>query len=368
MIAMKSNVLYILGAGCSAAYGYPLAKEFPAALKNYEISLQRRPNCGRLKRCVTNTISLMGKYHSPTTDRLVFQIAEELGRERRKLGPIFTPKHKELEAMEEEQILDAKTATTAFFLEQEAQARATGLQGYWDFLTLLFENNRNPSVLESTTSRVLSFNYDRLFEIAFTDYFRLDSNPECYRQVWLNSGIDLLLNRAVDFLPGRFSFLKLHGTAGIFVRREIGSVWYSGVAIHQEHLTIEDNFFWHSDPTRSSFQRLKAEPLIVFPFEKDRARSENTSFLYDDYIRAVWGHAKQQGYAEGLVERAKQIQVIGYSFDRNDRKAMIDLLQKSDCPIIIRNRTKEDAQDICQGLEEDHPELAPRLRPSPKGF
>ena len=366
---MKNKVVYILGAGCSANYGYPLAKDFREALREYGGALEQRPNCERLTQCVTKTIRLMEKYQSPTIDRLVRQIDDDLERERRTLGGTVTQARIQSEKMEDEQILDAKRATTAFLLEREVNARKTGLQGYRDFLDIIFGGSRDPSVLASTTSRVLSFNYDRLFEIAFAGYFRLDHTAECYRQFWLNSSLDLLCRQAVDLDRNRFSFLKLHGTAGIFVAREIGSSRYAGLALHDSSRTIADNLFWPPNPTASSRQGESAEPLIAFPFEKDRARSGGTSFLFDDYIRAIWGQPGQQGYAETFVQEANQIRVIGYSFDPNDRKAMIDLLRKSaDSPIIIRNRTKEQAQDICQELGEDYPDLAPRLKPSPKPF
>jgi hypothetical protein len=366
---MKNKIVYILGAGCSADYGYPLAKDFRDALREYGDTLGQRPNCERLKQCVARTLSLMEKHQSPTIDRLVFQIAEDFGRQRRRLGVNDPQRHIELENAEEEQILDAKRATTAFFLEREFKARETGLQGYRDFFNIVFEGDRNHSVLESTTSRVLSFNYDRLFEIAFADYFRLDSNAECYRQFWLNSGLDLVCQQAADLLPNQFSFLKLHGTAGIFVARQIGVPRYYGLTLYDPSRTINDDLIWPLIPSPFSPQGQIAEPLIVFPFEKDRARSGGTSFLFDDYIRAIWGQPKHQGYAETLVQEAQQIRVIGYSFDPNDRKAMIDLLRKSaDSPIIIRNRTREQAQEICDKLGEDHSDLAPRLKASPKPF
>lgn len=365
---MKDKIVYMLGAGCSASYGYPLAKSFRDALREYGDTLGQQPNCERLRQCVTKTVTLMEKYQSPTVDRLVLQIVEELERQRRPLGVFYTKRHNELENAEQEQILDAKRATTAFFLEREAKARKTGLQGYRDFLNIIFEGDRDPRVLRSTTRRVLSFNYDRLFEIAFADYFRLDSGVDCYGQAWLNSSLDFLDRRAVDVVPARFSFLKLHGTAGIFVAEQHGVPRYSCVALHNSNFTIDDNLFWPANRKPLSHREI-AEPLIVFPFEKDRARSGGTSFLFDSYIRAIWGQPEQQGYAEKLVQEARQIWVVGYSFDPNDRKPMIDLLRKSaGSPIVIRNRTKEEAQGICEELGLTYGDLAPRLKPFAKPF
>ena len=223
--------------------------------------------------------------------------------------------------MEDDQILDAKIITVALFLEREGNARKTGLHGYRDFLYLIFEGNRNPSVLKATNKRVLSFNYDRLFEIAFADYFEQSSSMHLYGKAWLNSGVDFSSKQAEEVALDRFCFLKLHGTAGILVAERYGQSKYGwNSALNKADILVDDTLFWPSDRQPSPEPRENPEPLIVFPFEKDRARSDGTSFLFDNYIRAIWGHRQQPGYAERLVQEAEQIWVIGYSFDPNDRK------------------------------------------------
>src|SRR5208282_4440220 len=116
---MKDKIVYILGAGCSANYSYPLAKDFRAVLSEYGDGLSEKPNCERLRQCVTNTFNLMAQYQSPTIDRLVLQLVEEIERQRQPLGYIDTRKHNELDELEQNQILDAKRATVALFLERE---------------------------------------------------------------------------------------------------------------------------------------------------------------------------------------------------------------------------------------------------------
>ncbi len=365
---VKDKTVYILGAGCSVNYGYPLAKDFKANLKKYSDTLSQRSNCERLKQCVTNTIDLMEQHQSPTTDRLVLQIVEKSESQRRPLGIIHTNRHKELEELEYRQILEAKIATVALFLEIEGNARKTGLQNYRDFLNIIFEGNRNQSVLKSTASRILSFNYDRLFEISFADYFSLDSSVNCYGQTWLNSGLNLFTqpdNAVLD----QFCLLKLHGTIGISVAEQYGqSEYFCPAAVHNTNLLVDDNLFWPANWTPSTLRRENPEPLVVFPFEKDRARSGNTSFIFDNYVRKIWGLQQQQGYAAKLVQEARQIWVIGYSFDPNDRKAMVELLQKSDCEIIVQNRTKEEAEAICDELKLRNYSFASRLKSFGKPF
>lgn len=364
---MNNNIVYILGAGCSANYGYPLAKDFCATLKGFSTTLDQRPNCERLKRCVTDTISLMEQFQSPTIDRLVLKIVEELKRQRLPLEFFATI---ELENLERDQILNAKRATEAVFLELEGNARKSGLQGYRDFFNIIFEGNRNPSALESTTSRVLSFNYDRLFEIAFADYFSLDSSSDCYGRNFMNSGFDFFRRKGAAVAPGRFCFLKLHGTAGMLVAEQYGEARYGwSAALHNSNLTVDDNLFWPAGRKQSFHPKENPEPLIVFPFEKDRARSGGTTFLFDNYIRAIWGEAEKPGHAEKLVQEAKQLRVIGYSFDPNDRKAMIELLRKTtDCEIIIRNKDMEAAASVCAELGLEYPDLTRRLKPFAKPF
>src|SRR5262245_65255022 len=121
------NIVYILGAGCSAKCGYPLARDFRDALKAYGDTLNHRQNCDRLKRCVTNTVGLMVQYESLTADRLVSKILDELARLKRPLTISDSAKHIELERSADNQILDAKIVTAALFLERESNARKTGL-------------------------------------------------------------------------------------------------------------------------------------------------------------------------------------------------------------------------------------------------
>lgn len=216
---------------------------------------------------------------------------------------------------------------------------------------------------------MLSFNYDRLFEIAFTDYFKLDPNMDYYGQAWLNSSLNFLHKEAVAINHDRFCFLKLHGTVGIWVAKQYGQSRYGlNATLHNVSLLVDDELFWPANYQPSSFRSENPEPLIVFPFEKDRARSGGTSFLFDNYIRTIWGHREQPGYTEKLVQEAEQIWVIGYSFDPNDRRAMIELLRKSDCEIVVQNRTKEGAEAICGELKLQYHDIVPRLKPFGKPF
>lgn len=322
------KVVYILGAGCSAKYRYPPAKDFSFALKEYAEVLGQRPNCRRLKQCVASTVERMEHYQSPTVDRLVSKIVDEIDLQRQPLGSVVTLRHHALEKQVRDQVLDAKRATVALFLERETSARMTGLQSYRDFLNVIFEGNRDPGILKPTACRVLSFNYDRLFEVAFGEFFRLKFDMSLYGKECLNSGIAPTQRQTESVDVNRFTLLKLHGTAGVRVAEEFGQSRYHLYAnLNQADILVDDNLFWQPTAKPSSYQG-EPEPLITFPFEKDRARSHDTSFPFDNYLRTIWGHRGQPGYAEQLIQDAEKVWVIGYSFDPNDRTAMIELLRK----------------------------------------
>jgi hypothetical protein len=287
---------------------------------------------------------------------------EELGRQKRPLSVVNGSEHYRLEQSADDQIRSAKIATAALFQELELNAKPTGLQGYRDFLNTIFDGNHDLGALSATCSRVLSFNYERLFEIAFIDHFRLASRMECYGPTLLNSGFDFSERQAVDFDSDRFSFLKLHGSAGMLVAEQHGQLRYGWSAnLNQTDQTINDDFFWPPSQTTSPNTKQSPEPLIVFPYEKDRARENPTAFPFDPYIRAIWGQSMK------LVEDARQIWVIGYSFDPNDRKSILELLRhnKTNCDIVVQNL---EAEKVCAELTLRYSDLAPRLKPFPKQF
>jgi hypothetical protein len=339
---VKSKKVYILGAGCSVNYGYPLAKDFLVALKQYQSVLERRENCERLKQCFTNTITLLEKHHAPTIDRLVRWIEDEVARQAQSLTTGQEVRKK---------IRDAKIATVALFLELEAAAWQSELSSYSDFLHIVFDGNRNSDALQSTSDCVLSFNYDRLFEMAFIDYFKLGIDINCYSKNYLNAGLDVFRHQADDFASDQFCFLKLHGTAAIKVAKQDEQIGYGMSLLQRTEQIINDDSFWSPQILKQN-----SEPLIVFPHEKDRARDENTAFNFDKYIRKTWAQAAK------LIEEAEQIWAIGYSFDPTDRKSVFELLwkNKASCDIVVQN---PEADKICNELKLRYSDLAPRLKP-----
>jgi flagellar biosynthesis regulator FlaF len=354
--SVKNKKVYILGAGCSVSYGYPLAKDFLDALKQYLPTLERRANCERLKQCLTNTIALIEKHRAPTTDRLVRWIEDEVARQKQPLSIIQAAESNQLDQKAWDKIRDAKIVTVALFLEREAAAWQSELASYEAFLHIIFSNSRNPGALKSTADCVLSFNYDRLFEMAFIDYFQLPPQENCYAKNWLNAGLDFSRNQESDFASDQFCFLKLHGTAAMQVAEKRGQARYGMNALRKTEWIVDDNSFWPTERKASPLPKENPEPLIVFPHEKERAREANTAFNFDSYIRKTWDQAGK------VIGDAEQIWAIGYSFDPTDRKSIFELLRKNKagCDIVVQN---PEAETICNELKLRYSDLGSRLKP-----
>jgi hypothetical protein len=248
------------------------------------------------------------------------------------------------------EMVAAKTATNALFLAREEQARQTGLKRCRNFITRILGGPPWKKALSDADCHVLTFNYDQLFEIAFLDSF-LDFNTESlYDGEGLNSGFRLYGD--YDFVnptPDRFSFLKLHGSAGwrVSIKRGGGRSYGLSVPVKPTSLIeIEKRF-----PNQWKCH-LDWEPLIAFPGERQNSqdyfatRGQSSDYAWAPYIDSVWEHAAK------LVAIATQIRVIGYSFNQIDSRPMVErLLNKATCEkIMIQNR--DDVRENLEGYKE----------------
>src|ERR1039458_8629314 len=188
-MSIETKTVYILGAGCSAGQqpdgpGFPLACEFVSALDEFSQKRLAGNDCQKLKSLVVDTVKLLRQEKVQTLDTLVAR----LGAEARDTSNRLTNNERQRRDV---QVLDAKIATTALFLELETKAKEAGLPRYDNFLSELFGN----SVKWAEASRkahcnVLTFNYDRLFEMAFLSRFRSDAGQyPLYGKSLLNSGL-----------------------------------------------------------------------------------------------------------------------------------------------------------------------------------
>jgi hypothetical protein len=281
------NTVFVLGAGCSANCGYPLGKRLVTQLQEFLPSVPER--CQRIRSSLDNTIRLaQGLPNLDTLDQLAKHIEAEL----RCWTSGSSSDYAEKEAIADRQIRDAKIAVAAMFLANEALARRD-LRSYERFVAGVFGGEPWSEGIAAAECRVLSFNYDRLFEISFLSHFK-SFNPtrNLYAKDALNAGFNDRRLEGFDKVapePNRFSFLKLHGSAGWWVKRWRGNrdrdecrlYWPCmpgpAVDLHEieEMLNRRDAYPW--------------EPLIVFPHERQR---EIADFPHDPYREKIWAHAK----------------------------------------------------------------------------
>jgi hypothetical protein len=320
-----SKTVYILGAGCSAGQrpenpGYPLAREFLLALEHFGERLGAKENCKQLKSCVDGSAALLKQEAAQTLDTLTAR----LGTEAHDLGNGLTMQER---LGLERKIRDAKIATYALFMDLEIQAKETGLHRYHNFLDEMFGNGTNWSqASRKSKCSVLTFNYDRLFEMAFVSRFRCDAKTSClYGESLLNSGMDYVSGGGIAVAADRFAFLKLHGSVGIRAREEMGHdgpchyTSYDGPP-GENGKTIDDEMFFARARNPNPYDR-DPEPLIVFPHEKPFvANGTKTLLSFRGYIQPIWNHARR------LVSEATEVWAIGYRFapiDRDDVLARI---------------------------------------------
>jgi hypothetical protein len=352
---MNKTTVYVLGAGCSANYCYPMAKDFVRSLAAYRDTLG--DDSTNIRKCVDETVGLMLMRNVATLDDLAHRI-EHGAYDEAGMSPI------DKYALRDRRIRNAKIATEALFLKCEAEAQGKQLESYHNFIHRILPRPTGADNwqrrLVASSSRVLTFNYERLFEMAFLSRFSIDTgiNP-LYGQGVLNSGLSVMQNDLVDFAENRFCFLKLHGSIGGWRAEDYhGSVRF----YHDFHgplpgklLDVNDEYFKDFFKTESG--TLRPEMLIVFPHEKqDSLSSSGTKFYHRKYIEKVWGHAQQ------LIAEAGEIWVIGYSFAALDLADFVRMLSNApNCEkIVIQN---PDAESICRNLSMTHPNLAQQLKP-----
>ena len=297
-----------------------------------------------------------------TIDTLVFKInAGQFDESNATIGEEMLKRMR----LRHERIQAAKLAVNAMFQFKEAAALHGGLKRYREFLFDLFPDASRHwfDTTSETNNRVLTFNYDRLFELAFHDRFNVDTQQwGFYGQKVLNSGLDHAYYNNIEFAPDRFCLLKLHGSIGMWVGDDYGEPRHA-YQFPAPLSTFEatDDFYFAEPATGSEPFRLKSTPLQIFPHERQFIRGNKSGFLFHRYVENVWK------YAEELVARAREIVIIGYSFAGIDRQPFLELLsQAKDCETIcVRN---PDAKDICAKVLRNHSEWSGIIRADDTGF
>ncbi|HEV3210584.1 MAG TPA: hypothetical protein VGY91_09995 [Chthoniobacterales bacterium] len=351
---MPESKVYILGAGCSKDCGYPLGAEMKADLEQFGRSLDsaRSP---RLQRAVADTVELFGT----TTETIDVLVQKLYGGNLDEI--IGGPQNRH------PRVISATLATCAAFLVKEASARATGFRAYREFLSDLFPNAETQwlRIPQSNRCHVLTFNYDRLFEMAFVDRF-IFSGYGLYDVRVLNSGVTLEgIN--IKFTPEAFSFLKLHGSVGGWTVDWTGTgstkqqICYFEAPVAGKVITVDNDYFFSEGPDGQHPDHLKKPPLLFFPYQRQYILSTESGFAFDSYAREVWKRATE------LISNATDIHVIGYSFSGIDREPMLKMLdQAHHCRRLVIQGL--DAERICYKLKLDRPQLGNLIQSVPIRF
>ena len=354
----RETTLIILGAGCSLNR-YPLAKDMLAHLKQFGDGLG--PKASRLRKLLEQTVELFDRLHAKGA---IAQTLDDLARivHSGYLADNTVGNNR----MENDRLVeDAKVAVAAMFLSKETEAMKDGLAGYSSLMKRIFPSSSGTDsrlTLKNTPYRVLTFNYDQLFELAFRQYFPYDGTEAFYGPTVLNSGLYQALPQRVEVDLNRFSFLKLHGSVGLHSYEEAEGCDHKHQIpdlVQPTPITDEEFFLSGGYGIRSN----KPKPtLIVFPHEKDFLRDyPGNHFNFRFYIPVVWKAARH------FASQAKEIWVIGYSCPEPDFPGWSSLFDAaSSCEqIVIQNLS---ADKICERLRFRLPKHAKLFKSFQRSF
>lgn len=251
----------------------------------------------------------------------------------------------------------AKISVVALFLFLERKAVQKGLPGYHQLLARIFSDT--PKVgfhraIALSRHRILTFNYDRLFELAFRQYFPdFDGTEALYCPAVLNSGLFLTTPEKLEIDTSKFSFLKLHGSAGLYGISTETNPSKKNILIEHIHdipnpeipPSITDaEFFYPNDPSDLTHSGKPKPVLITFPHEKDHLKQYTANLLpFRNYTPKIWDAAHV------FASEAQEIQILGYSCSKADEKALKSLfaVAKSCRRYLIENPSPG---DVCQRL------------------
>jgi hypothetical protein len=352
MITTMNTKVAILGAGCSCVNGYPLANQMRNHISDFAASVES--SAPKLHKLACDTLGVfdeLTKQGCPaqTLDDLAWLVNQ--GKIPVKSGT-FKDEHG-YRVVEE-----AKTVVSAMFLAKERNPIVKTLTEYRSFLRRIFPNaTRCERALVESPWRVLTFNYDRLFELAFRQHFNVDPTKAFYGELLLNSGLYPLAPEKVEINTERFSLLKLHGSVGFSSVEEYGQCnHYHMTPDLLEPVPISDETFFFGNAQGIYSNRIKPS-LIVFPHEKNHLKEYPGNKLpFRAYVPEIWRAASE------FISTADEVSIVGYSMPEPDWASMENLLNKTKplCRIIVQN---PDAEKIVAKMRIRFPALADRIAP-----
>jgi hypothetical protein len=321
---MTGTDVYILGAGCSVAAGYPLAASMRQRLEEFGESVAgTSPNVAAWS---DETVQLMLKHGAETLDdlseSLLTGVAQATNEDSVQYWRAAYSK-----------IRNAKAAVEAMFLSLESHALETGLQPYRAFLDeiLPLSGDHADTIFCTSKARILSFNYDRLFEYAFSRRFyseRVGDALKLHGPLFLNSGLTLQSGRPI-FKNDRFTLLKMHGSVGITLRPRFSS--RNEVEFWPRKLSPITPESWDLTVGRrdKKTDSIVSNPaLIHFPIEKAKALSDSEKEPHPDFhertfIEEVWKQAFK------VMGEASRLFLVGFSGTGKDSSYLARLLSSA---------------------------------------
>jgi hypothetical protein len=323
------SIVTVLGAGASARCGYPLAKDLFPKLEQFGSTLPE--NCKVIRAVIDHVISQAKELDCLTPDDLALQAHQRRG----------GGEHNYRAALRT--LAYARIATDLFFLHLEKQVSAEAMErfkGYWHDALGGFTDNwfgRFPS----TKQRLVSFNYDRIPELALARFFRAAAGQQhsmdIYSQDVLNTGLSY--HGGCEFAKSRFCYLKLHGSIGIepVSKNEIDADFghplrhYSPIGAPLDKLT--DSFYFKEELDNSGLPVPRVMPLIAFPADKQRIEGGGSDYSFEKFINTI------RPQAEEVFREASEIRIIGYSFAAPDKQWLVDIMRLAppETEIIVHN-------------------------------
>ncbi len=353
----KNLEIFVLGAGCSRASGYPLAAELKEGLRSFAAKIA--DSSPIVSGWCLETVKLLDEYYISTLDELANRLLS---------GALRSDKKDESEywKMAQKAVDRAKAAVSAYFLDLENEE--LDISAYKQFIDEhIPETGSEARVPTDSPLRVLSFNYDRLFEIAFAQRFqdrRATDDQMLHGLEWMNCGIAFgeqnpVINR------DRFSLLKLHGSVGHTIRGLFPESRHEIEFAARGFGRMAPEANWDSDfvkpvPHGNTLDAAPYESTICFPIEKAKliqSVEQNPLRAYDKraYIATVWEAA------DDFMSRAKHVTICGFSGRGKDSAYLKRLIEKARAVESVRIYDPI-ADEVAERIIRFRPDLESKIR------
>ncbi|MGO8696345.1 MAG: SIR2 family protein [Limisphaerales bacterium] len=342
MTTTSRPILIILGAGCSVGSGYPIAAKMFEGLAHFGEGLD--DDAKRLRALVEKTLALVNQLRTNGESVETLDTLAKLLHDGKAGGDTMQERN--------HNVTDAKLAVSAYFLSLERVAIQKSIPGYRSLMDRVFGTNSRwyTKAIQDSSYCVLTFNYDRLFELAFRQRFSdFDGTVALYSPAALNSGMRPVTPHQAEIEPDKFCFLKLHGSIDLYGFEEYGRPeLIQGIPdpAHPQPITDQE-FFVPNEPGYGVHAGKGKPALIVFPNEKQHLEQYPGNLLaFREYLPAIWEAA------HNAAHRAEEIQIIGNSCPAPDAEALRSLFAAATkCRrYVIENPHPEDVHERLKRL------------------